>query len=161
MEKNELSYELVWRGRLHVGDEPGIYGDAAYTGLCTEWPVTFTRFDPAVTVPGRVILRLVAEHVIVLDDHPGHKVTLARFEPELSGDRPFRWKKSPIDAEIDYRLRTDAIELLFDVPGDADVVYASVRVEADATVQPGSYNDFVVTGLHVLSQTHYASLGFI
>jgi hypothetical protein len=41
------------------------------------------------------------------------------------------------------------------------VVYASVRVEADATVQPGSYNDFVVTGLHVLSQTHYASLGFI
>jgi len=24
--------ELIWQGRLHLGDEPGIYGDAHYCG---------------------------------------------------------------------------------------------------------------------------------
>jgi hypothetical protein len=158
MEKNALCYELVWHGRLHLGDEPGIYGDAVYTGLCTEWPMTFARFDPAELAPGRIVVRLSAEHVIVLDDHPGHKVTLARYEP---GETPFRWKKVCLDGEIDYRLKSDAIELLFDVPGGPEVIYASVRIEVDATVQPGSYNDFLVTSLQIRSHTHYASLGFV
>jgi hypothetical protein len=35
--------ELIWAGRIHLGDEPGVYGDAAYTGLATEFPLTLTK----------------------------------------------------------------------------------------------------------------------
>ena len=37
--------ELVWKGRL--GDEPGVYGDAAYSGIALELPLTLRKADPA------------------------------------------------------------------------------------------------------------------
>jgi hypothetical protein len=161
MEKNELAYEWVWRGRLHIGEEPGIYGDAAYAGLCAEWPITFRRFEPGKSTAGRILIRVNAEDVTVFDNYPGHKVTLYRYEPDPSGDDPRKWKKILADNEIDSRLKSNEVELVLDVPEGAEVLHASVRVEADATVQPGSYNEFVVTRLEILSLTHYASLGFM
>ena len=38
--------ELIWQGRIHLGDEPGVYGDASYSGLCTERPIAVLPFDP-------------------------------------------------------------------------------------------------------------------
>lgn len=35
--------ELICAGRIHLDDEPGVYGDAAYTGLATEFPITLTK----------------------------------------------------------------------------------------------------------------------
>lgn len=39
--------ELIWQGRLQLGDQPGVYGDAAYSGITAELPMTVYRVDPA------------------------------------------------------------------------------------------------------------------
>lgn len=56
-----MSFELVWQGRLQFGDEPGVYGDAHYAGLCSEWPVTIRKFDPNSNAPGQVSFQLDAD----------------------------------------------------------------------------------------------------
>jgi hypothetical protein len=38
--------ELIWQGRIHLGDEAGVFGDAFYSGLTTELPVTMQKTDP-------------------------------------------------------------------------------------------------------------------
>jgi hypothetical protein len=32
--------ELIWQGRIQVGDEPGVYGDATYSGHMCSVPLT-------------------------------------------------------------------------------------------------------------------------
>ena len=44
---DQLDLELVWQGRLHLGDGPGVYGDASYVGLGVELPLTLRRFPDA------------------------------------------------------------------------------------------------------------------
>ncbi|MDQ3539890.1 MAG: hypothetical protein M3440_04315 [Chloroflexota bacterium] len=44
---NQRDLELVWQGRLHLGDGPGVYGDASYVGLGVEFPLTLRRFPDA------------------------------------------------------------------------------------------------------------------
>lgn len=38
--------ELVRQGRIHLGDEPGVYGDASYSGLAVDIPLTLQKTDP-------------------------------------------------------------------------------------------------------------------
>src|SRR5262249_20855977 len=65
---------LIWQGRIHLGDEPGVYGDASYSGLCMELPMTFHPFDP--TSPNEDLnLELEAEDVNVYTGYPGHLIT--------------------------------------------------------------------------------------
>jgi hypothetical protein len=42
---------FIWQGRIHLGDEPGIYGNANYSGLSMEFPFTIKNFDPANPYP--------------------------------------------------------------------------------------------------------------
>jgi hypothetical protein len=156
----KLSFEFIWRGRTHLGDEPGIYGDAYSTGLCTEWPMTVRKFDPASASDGSARIRLEAEDVGIFAPYPGHKVAVARFVPDPSTENPFRWRKLVVDATGDVRLRTNQIEIDVPLPGDVATVYLSVRLEIDTTLQPGLYDDFVATRLSMLSATHFGSLGF-
>lgn len=44
--KNPQS-EMIWKGRLQLGDEPGVYGDASYSGLGCQLPATLTKFAAA------------------------------------------------------------------------------------------------------------------
>jgi hypothetical protein len=53
--------ELVWQGRLHLGDEPGVYGDAAYCGLAAELPLTVERLNPSDTSQAKFRLLLETE----------------------------------------------------------------------------------------------------
>ncbi len=50
--------ELLWRGRLHLGDGPGVYGDASYVGLGVELPMMIRRFPDA---QGNADVNLVVE----------------------------------------------------------------------------------------------------
>ena len=47
------SPELIWKGRIHLGDEPGIFGDAEYAGISLELPVTLEKTDPHARRPAR------------------------------------------------------------------------------------------------------------
>lgn len=62
--------ELIWQGRIHLGDEPGVYGDATYSGLCVDLPMTFHPFDPA-NPHEDINLDLEAEDVNVYSGYSG------------------------------------------------------------------------------------------
>lgn len=69
---NSSHQELVWKGRLHLGDEPGIYGDAAYAGTGVDLPVTL--YPLAADVSGADVTIVVeAEHVKTYDGYAGHR----------------------------------------------------------------------------------------
>jgi hypothetical protein len=153
-------YERIWRGRLHLGDEPGIYGDASYTGLCTEWPITLRKYDPKSALSGDVRLRLDGEDVGVFPPYPGHRVSVSRYVPAPSDNNPYAWSKLPAQPADDHRMASNRLELDVTLPGDFVTLYLSVRIEVDTTMHPGLYDDFVMTRLSVLSTTHFASFGF-
>ena len=154
------SPEAVWRGRLHLGDEPGLYGDASYVGLSAEWPLTLRRFEPADAAPGRVRLVLVAEDVRIYPPHPGHRITVARYAPADGHANEHRWTKVLLDPERERRLSADRAEIDLVLPGEVVTIHAGVRLEVDTTVHPGLCDDFVVTRISIVSTSHYATLGF-
>lgn len=156
-------FELIWRGRLHLGDEPGVYGDAQYTGLCTEWPITLRKFDPTSEAGGTVTFQIDSEDVAVFTGYPGHKVTVSRYVQDPSPENPFKWKRLPPTPEDEHRLKEKTLDLDVTVPGGFATVYVSIRVEVDTDVNPGLYDDFVLTRLSMYSENfyYYADLGFI
>jgi hypothetical protein len=85
------SDELVWQGRIHIGDEPGVYGDAAFSGLCAEFPVTIRAFDPTSTDEDLTFV-LEAENVHVFTGYAGHSSAIFGYEPDPAGG-PYKWKQ--------------------------------------------------------------------
>jgi len=65
--------ELIWQGRTQLGDEPGTFGDAAYSGLSTEFPLT-VRNTGATSAGDVITFFLTAEHVKVFPGYQGHLV---------------------------------------------------------------------------------------
>lgn len=64
--------ELDRKGRLHLGDEPGIYGDTAYAGTGVDLPVTLYPF--AADVSGADVTIVVeAEHIEIYGGYAGHR----------------------------------------------------------------------------------------
>jgi hypothetical protein len=153
--------ELIWRGRLHLGDEPGVYGDASYVGLVTEWPLTLKKFEPTSQGTGSAVFRLRAENVSVLPPHKGHRVTFWRYQAAPTPDNPLAWERMQIEPGADHRLSAPEVVIELDIPDDdAPAIYMSVRVEVDTSPQPGLYNELVLVELSLLSTTYFASFGF-
>ena len=144
--------EIFWAGRIHLGDEPGLYGDAAYTGLVTEFPITLTKCG---TEPQDDIeLILSAEDVQVYEPYPGHQITVVGYRKIAESDPP-RWSEVELSVA---RMKEDTIKIR---PNNTDgIKFFSVRVRVDTTVAPGLYDEFVLLRLSLQSTTHYASLGF-
>ena len=146
--------EFVWRGRIHLGDEPGIYGDAAYGGLATQLPIELQPFA-ASGGGGRLHVFVEAEEVRVYGPEHGHRVVLVAHRPGPSGSAP--WTVEPLTSTT----------LGSGKPARADLVlegevprYLSVQVSIDTTIPPGLYGDIVLTSVSLRSATHYASFGF-
>jgi hypothetical protein len=72
--------ELVWEGRVHLGDEPGVYGDAAYSGIALECPLTLRKTDPA--GPDTTTLVLHTQDVQTFTGYPGHLITVTAYQPD-------------------------------------------------------------------------------
>jgi hypothetical protein len=146
--------ELIWRGRTHIGDEPGVYGDACYSGLAIELPVTLREYR-AGTGAVDVMFELTAEGARSFGPpYPGQKIMIFALT-QVPNSNPPVWQRAEIgegSLDKDTASVTARIE-----PG---VRYVSVRVEADATVTPGCYDDFVLTGLWLRSTSYYAEFGF-
>ncbi len=146
--------EFVWRGRVHLGDEPGIYGDAAYSGLSMQLPIELLPFPPS-GGEGRLHVFVEAEEVRVYGPEHGHHVVLLAHRPGASDTAP--WTVEPLGGT---RLGSGK-------PSKADLIlegqiprYLSVQVSIDTTIPPGLYGDIVVTSVSLRSATHYASFGF-
>ena len=151
--------ELIWQGRLHLGDEPGVYGDATYTGIGCELPITLRRFNPQAAEDATLFLR--TEHVAVYQGYPGHRVTVTAYEESSTAHH---WQERVLVDDI--RITDEnpvAVTLpLSQQPDRPENVFLSVRIRADTTVAPGLYDDFLIVSLSLESGPHgyYAIFGF-
>jgi hypothetical protein len=152
--KQTSSEEPIWEGRLHLGDEPGIYGDAAYAGLATEFPVTLHPFDPASGAPADVTFHLAANRIKIYPPYKGHRVSVFAYSPDTGSNPPTWSRRLLVEAAMDQA----SIEVK--VPGIKDERHFGVRIEVATDVTPGLYDDFVVRRLGLKSTTHYADFGF-
>jgi hypothetical protein len=149
---SEQKSELIWAGRIHLGDEPGVYGNAAYTGLVTEFPITLTKCSSE--AQDDIELILIAEDVQVYDPYPGHQVTVIGFK-EIAESDPPHWEEVELGVR---RMKEDTIRIRPD--NTNGIKFLSVRVRIDTSVAPGLYDEFVLLRVELQSTTHYASLGF-
>ncbi len=152
--------ELIWQGRLHLGDEPGVYGDAHYAGLCAEMPITAYRSNPADTnsVEFRVVLE--TEALETYPGYAGHCVSVTIYEPDPN--QPFHSIERVIAQEQFTGKDNNRKEVVVAIGNTSGPFRLSVRIRCDTTVNPGFYDDFVWIRLSLLSDNFafYASLGF-
>jgi hypothetical protein len=146
--------ELIWQGRVHLGDNPGVFADASYSGLVVEFPVTLTKREA--TGSHATTLRLRSENVRTFEPYPGHRITVTMYEDSGSTVLQKRYIKgpggdAPVDTEIDL-----------DLEGQPTSIFIGVRVQVDTSVPHGLYDDFVVTQLWNKSDNYnvVAALGF-
>lgn len=158
--RNESSFELIWQGRLHFGDDPGVYDDAHFVGLTSEWPLTLHKFNLTSKESGPITFRLQADDVRVFAPSPGHLVTVTRSEPDPLPGQPFHWKRTVLPIVGSDHLSSDALEFDIALPVDTATAYLGIRLEVDTSVAPGLFDDFVVRRLMAKSMTHGALLGF-
>jgi len=148
------SDEPIWEGRMHLGDEPGIYGDAAYSGLAAELPVTLMPFDPNGTNPPDITFTLTANRVTIFAPYKGHLVSLFAYAL-VTGSNPPTWTRRQA-GQVLMTGETVSISPA-SVTGER---HFSVRLEVATDVAPGLYDDFVLQSLSLRSNTHSADFGF-
>lgn len=150
--------ELIWEGRQHLGDEPGIYGDAGYSGIALEFPLTLRKTDPA--GPDTTTLILNTQDVQTFAGYPGHLITITAYQP-TPGD-PTHATATVLTTANLTSADNNHKEIAVPLAGVASPAFVSVRVRVDTTVPPGLYDDFVVTQLLNTSAnfTFVASFGF-
>lgn len=146
--------ELIWAGSIHMGDEPGVYGDAAYSGLCAEFPISVRPFDPQSTTE-HLTFHIHAENVRVYQGYSGHQLTVSGYEPDpVAGQH--KWRQVTL---LKTTLNSDDTDIpLKSLEGHE---FISFQVRVDTTVAAGLYNDFVLRRLSLHSDTHYAVVGFV
>lgn len=86
--------ELIWQGRIHVGDEPGVFGDAFYSGLAMELPVTLRKIDPS--GPDCTTLIVRTQNVETFSGYPGHLITATLYEQDPG--QQFHFIETPLGA---------------------------------------------------------------
>ena len=152
--------ELVWQGRLHLGDEPGVYGDATYTGLASELPLTVARLDPANPSEPRFKIVLDTEGLQTFSGFPGHSIVVVAYEPDPAS--PSKFVERILARDVFTGADHDHKEVEVDVNGYAGPFRLSIRLRCDTTVMPGLYDDFVWVRLSLVAPNHafFASLGF-
>lgn len=152
--------ELIWQGRVHLGDEPGIYADAHYCGLNIDLPFTVFRTDPDDREKRTFELILETEDMVTYPHYPGHQVSITAYEPDQKD--PYRSVERVV---VQTKMSSDdnnqkVIEV--EVGEGCDPYYFSIDIRVDTTVNPGLYDDFVVKRLSLKSEKFalHASFGF-
>ena len=146
--------ELIWQGRVHLGDSAGVFADASYSGLTVEFPITLIKTKKKGSDTTTLVLR--SENVETYDPYLGHRITVTLYEDSggtvlkevrLASDG----KDGPVETPIDV-----------DLTGRPTPIFVGVRVQVDTSVPLGLYDDFVITRLSNKSNDYdiVASLGF-
>lgn len=150
--------ELVWQGRIHLGDEPGVYGDASYSGLAVEIPLTLQKTDP--TGPDTTKLQVVTEDVETYTGYPGHRVSAVLYEPDQS--QPNHYNEVVLATTRLTSSDNNQVSLSVNLANQSLPARVSIRVQVDTEVPPGLYDDFILRKLMNTSQNYVfvAALGF-
>jgi hypothetical protein len=150
--------ETIWRGRVHLGDAPGIFGDAQYAGICSEHPITIYR-SPLEDFPLDEAFELIVrtDCVRVLAGL-GHVVSAFVHDPDPQNPNQYK------ECLADEQRVVDQVEetVVIVRPDGRPQIHVTVRLRVDTTIRPGLYNDFLLLGLDLRAQRfhYYASYGF-
>lgn len=148
--------ELVWQGRLHLGDGPGVYGDAPYVGLSVDLPLMLRRFpDAEETASGTLVIEIEGLHPRT--GSTGPTLTVAHYAARAA-DGAFA-DRMLLEQPLSEPITGVPVKLDGD-RGSADHVPISVRLRTNTDTQPGLYADFVLVAIRFECTTHYATLGF-
>jgi hypothetical protein len=106
-------YYLLWSGRAALGDTPGVFDDAAYSGLLLQIPFTIDYIDPEQSVVNLVLITTDVEvyndpatgtplsHPVYIDWEPGTSfpvpIGALGDDPVLDGRREFHLFAIPAD----------------------------------------------------------------
>lgn len=156
MTKNGDGNNLIWRGRLHLGDEPGAYGDATYVGLNLELPIEVIPFGDKSASESKITLILNAEGIEPDRGYPGHRVTVVSYGQDYVDEKRQSRATTLAEDRLDLKSRG---ELRLKVAGEVPR-YIAIRIEVDLGVEPGLYLETVITRLSLSSSSHYAYLGY-
>ncbi|MFT7841245.1 hypothetical protein Q5530_34355 [Saccharothrix sp. BKS2] len=150
--------ELVWQGRIHLGDEPGIHGDANYSGLSVELPLTLEKTDQSAPDATTIVVR--TRDVQTFQGYPGHLITVAAYVPDPA--EPNHADRVVLASERLTSADDNLKEVEVDLSGLAFPAYLGVRVQVDTDVPPGLYDDFLLVRLGNSSDNFafVASFGF-
>jgi len=153
---------FIWEGAIHIGNEPGLYGNAHYSGLFLELPLTIKNFDPVAPQDDLLKLEFLTRNVKVFTGYPGHLIEVRRYVPDAQFGNPFKWKETII--KNSDRILDGVTNTIVDIPitGSTDPVYLSIAIKIDTDLKPALYDDFLFTGLHytTTSQNISVNLGF-
>ena len=139
--------ELIWQGRLHLGDEPGIYGDASYSGLCAELPITVIRSDPTAQA-FKLVLKTV--DLETFQGYPGHEITVFMYLPDPN--QQFHSIQQVVASARFVSADQNTKEVTVNVGSAPGPFQLSVRLRVDTTVNPGLYDDFIWRTLELKSE---------
>jgi hypothetical protein len=149
--------EMIWQGRLHLGDEPGIFGDASYPGLCAELPITVSRSDPAAQ---EFKLVLATSDLETFQGYPGHEITVFIYLPDPN--QQFHSIQQVLATARFTSADQNTKAVTVNVGTASGPFRLSVRLRVDTTVNPGLYDDFVWRKLSLKANNFefFASFGF-
>ena len=150
---------FLWEGKVQLGDEPGIYGDAAYSGIGVKFPITLANINPAAPQDDVLKITLKTSDVNVYTGYPGHKIVIYDYSPDPNTQ--YRWVETILQdsARIERSRKT-----IFEVPIKLfqGSFYIALGIEVDTTVKPGLYDDFLLLGIDYFAdkESVYAKFGF-
>ncbi len=150
---------FIWEGKIQLGDEPGIYGDAAYSGIGIKLPLTLANIDPNAPQDDILKITLHTSDVNVYKGYPGHKIIVYSYAEDPANKS--HWIETVI--KNTDRITKDKFTI-FEVPIRHFVGsdYISIGIEVDTTVAPGLYDDFLLLGINyeAIDKSIYVKFGF-
>jgi hypothetical protein len=146
--------DLLWQGRVHLGDEIGVYDDARYGGTRFDLPIQMFPFHSEIK-EGDITFLLGLEGLQEFEGYPGHRFdVLGYLENEQNRGH---WLVKPLaESRIKASGETTAeIRLHGRIPE-----YISVSIGVDTDLPPGMYDEIIVRRVSMISKTHYGLVGF-
>jgi adenosylcobyric acid synthase len=153
------NFELVWQGRIQLGDEPGVFGDAEFAGLRVELPFNIEVSESHGST--KILIHIEAENVHSFSPYPGHKASVVYHYPLDPNNVNGKWGQKILSTGF---LTSDSLNIPVDLSHIKErLIFVSLRLEVDTTVRAGLYNDFVFKklGKRAADFKYSTSFGFM
>ena len=138
--------ELIWQGRIHLGDEPGIYADAQFSGATAELPITLIRTSAA--GEDKTVLVVETQDAQTFQGYPGHAITVILHVTDTA---TFTAREVVLARARLGPTDNNRKEIPIDLTGRRSPHFISVQVRQDERVPPSAQDDFLLTRLSNLS----------
>jgi hypothetical protein len=149
--------EQIWQGRIHLGDEPGIYADAQFSGAAAELPITLQH--TSTTGDNKATLVLQTKDVQTFSGYPGHSIKVILHVVDLA---TFHAKEVVLARARLTSADNNRKAIPIDLTGQKSPYFISIQVRQDEQVPPAAQDDFLVTNLSLLSPDFqfFANFGY-